>query len=124
MKITNFNVDRVYNEMQLIVEKTKIFGSILCSEEGLIIIDTFNNNSIYNTETISAMAASMISEHNYGYIPPQEIILSYENDKIVIRKILSPKKHLDLILISIVPHDLRYYRRYVNKIIKIINKNI
>ena len=126
MKIINFNVDKVQNQMQTLIDTTELSGSVLCSEEGLIIIDTFGYDSgtLYNTETISAMAASMISEHNYGYIPPDEIILSYQNEKIVIKKIYCEKKNLEFLLIAIIPINMRYFRRFVNKLVKLVNKNI
>ena len=124
MKIINFNVDRVQRDMQSVVDNTNLIGSILCSQEGLIIIDTFGYNSIYNTETISAMAASMINEHNYGYIPPSGIILIYDTEKIVIRNINCEKKNNEFLLISLIPVKMRYYKRHINKLENIILKNL
>jgi len=124
MKIINYNVDKVQKQMDLIVQDSEIIGSILCSEEGLIIIDTFNYNSIYNSETIAAMAASMMFSHTFGFIPPNEIILTYDNEKVIIRKVFSKKKNLEFLLITIVPSKLRYFRRHINKLAKIIQKNI
>jgi hypothetical protein len=124
MKIINFNVDIVQKGMQSVVDNTNLIGSILCSQEGLIIVDTFGFNSIYNTETISAMAASMINEHNYGYIPPIGIILIYETEKIVIRNINCENKNNEFLLISLIPEKMRYYKRHINKLENIILKNL
>ncbi|MBD3226623.1 MAG: hypothetical protein GF329_00410 [Candidatus Lokiarchaeota archaeon] len=124
MRIINFNVNEVQRGMNDIVENSDICGSILCSQEGLIIVDTFGYDSIYNTETISAMSASMIHEHNYGFIPPEEIILIYNNEKIVIRNIFLEEKDQEFLLISIIPINMRYFKRKVNKLEKIIKDNL
>ncbi|MHA1310773.1 MAG: hypothetical protein ACTSWR_03635 [Candidatus Helarchaeota archaeon] len=126
MRIVNFNVNQVQYTLQSIVDESEVIGCILCSEEGLLIIDTFGYETIYNCETIAAMAASMINDHNYGYLPPDEIILNYiqQNEKIIIRKISCDKKNQQFLLISIVPIKMRYFRRQVNKLEKIIIKNL
>ncbi|MHA1268212.1 MAG: hypothetical protein ACTSPY_00375 [Candidatus Helarchaeota archaeon] len=126
MRIINFNVNKVQNTMQTIVDESEIIGCILCSEEGLLIFDTFEYNSIYNSETIAAMAASMMNEQNFGYILPDEIFLNYlsQNEKIIIRRVLCKKKGHEFLLISIVPIKMRYFRRQVNKLVKMISKNL
>ncbi|TFF88291.1 MAG: hypothetical protein EU548_09055 [Promethearchaeota archaeon] len=124
MRIINFNVNKVQREMNSIVNNSDIFGSILCSQEGLIIVDTFGYDSLYNTETISAMSASMIHEHNYGFIPPEEIILIYNNEKIIIRNIFLEEKDQEFLLISIIPINMRYFRRKINTLEKIIKNNL
>ncbi|MHA1248383.1 MAG: hypothetical protein ACTSRP_00180 [Candidatus Helarchaeota archaeon] len=126
MKIVNFNINKVQDSINTVIEETDIIGCILCSEEGLLIIDTFGYDSIYNPEIIAAMAASMINDHNYGIIPPDEIVLHYshQNEKVIIRKVQCKRKLQEFLLITIVPLKMRYYRRYVNKLIKIVIKNL
>jgi len=116
------NVKKLQSELEKIRDENGLLGNILSSEEGLVILDTLQSE-VYDSTVISAMAASLITEDHLGFSSPKEIILSYDGEKIVINKFNIPKKDIDLLLISIIPQKLRYFKRCLNKSIKVVTKN-
>ena len=119
--LLTINVAKLQSELERIRDESGLFGNILSSDEGLVIIDAINLEN-YDSTLISAMAASMITENHFGFSNPNEIILSYDTERIIINKFYIQKKDVELLLISIIPPVMRYFKRCLNKSIKLVNK--
>ncbi len=100
-----------------ITEDSGFYGTIISSEEGLIIINSNHLDSKIEIEPLAAKAASIFNDYEIISENPEDIIITYTNKKIFIRK-LSPLNNSEnsILLIAIMPLNMRYYRRKINKI--------
>jgi len=119
--LIKINIGKLQSELERIKDENGLLGNILSSEEGLVIIDSIDSN-YYDATLISAMAASLITENHFGFSHPNEIVLTYDNERIIINKFYLKKKDIQLLLISIIPLNMRYFKRCLNKSMKLVNK--
>ena len=120
--LLKLNVVNLQTELERLTDDCGLVGNILTSEDGLVIIEAVNPDFHYDSTLISAMAASLISENHFGFSNPNEIILNYDIERIIINRLTVKKKDLNLLLISITPLKMRYFKRFLKKSIKLINK--
>ncbi|MFX0135703.1 MAG: roadblock/LC7 domain-containing protein [Candidatus Hodarchaeota archaeon] len=92
-------------------------GCILCSEEGLVVISTKDGENEIEFDSLAAMGATILSIMNDQIF--LDIIVTYENKKVFIRKIEGDI--CNFIFINIFEYNKRYFRRDVNKTIKKIS---
>ena len=116
----NINIQKLQFELEHIKDENGLLGNILSSDEGLVIANSVNSD-LYDPILISAMAASIITENHFGFSNPNQIILSYDAEKIIVNKFKTPKNGTELLLISIIPQSKRYFKRCLNKSIKLVN---
>ena len=99
-------MDQNFNTLQQILnhltEDSGFFGSIVSSEEGLIIITSKQMDPKIEIETLAAKAASIFSEDGMLTEFPEDIIISYPNKKIFIQKIPLLNELGDQILLIVV----------------------
>jgi predicted regulator of Ras-like GTPase activity (Roadblock/LC7/MglB family) len=116
-------LDQKLNTLQHIVnnitEDLGFFGSIISSEEGLIIFTSNQVDPKIELESLAAKAASLFNDYREFSENPEDITISYTDKKIFIQKIsLTNNADNGILLITIMPQNIRYFRRKVNKIAK------
>ena len=116
-------MDQKLNTLQQILnhitEDSGFFGSIVSSEEGLIIITSNQMDPRIEIENLAAKAASIFNEDGVISGNPEDITISYPNRKVYIQKIsLFNNSKNSILLITIMPQNFRYFRRKINKIAK------
>jgi len=121
-------MDQKFNTLQQILnEITKdsgFYGSIISSEEGLIILNSSQMDPKVEIESLAAKAASIFNEDDVVADHPEDITISYINKKIFIQKVSLPDNSDNyLLLITLMPHNYRYFRRRINKIINLVLKS-
>ena len=116
-------LDQKLNTLQHIInnitEDLGFFGSIISSEEGLIIFTSNQVDPKIELESLAAKAASLFNDYKEFSENPEDITISYTDKKIFIQKIsLTNNSDNGILLITIMPQNIRYFRRKVNKIAK------
>lgn len=116
-------LDQKLNTLQHIInnitEDLGFFGSIISSEEGLIIFTSNQVDPKIELESLAAKAASLFNDYREFSENPEDITISYTDKKIFIQKIsLTNNSANGILLITIMPQNIRYFRRKVNKIAK------
>lgn len=116
-------LDQKLNTLQHIInnitEDLGFFGSIISSEEGLIIFTSNQVDPKIELESLAAKAASLFNDYREFSENPEDITISYTDKKIFIQKIaLTNNSDNGILLITIMPQNIRYFRRKVNKIAK------
>ena len=116
-------LDQKLNTLQHIInnitEDLGFFGSIISSEEGLIIFTSNQVDPKIELESLAAKAASLFNDYREFSENPEDITISYTDKKIFIQKIsLINNSDNGILLITIMPQNIRYFRRKVNKIAK------
>lgn len=111
-----FTLQQILNH---IIEDSGFFGSLIASQEGLIILTSNQMDPNVEIESLAAKAAAIFNEDSLIKDHPEDIIISYTNKKIFIQKIpFFDQTSNSILLITILPNNLRYFRRKVNKIAK------
>lgn len=116
-------LDQKLNTLQHIInditEDLGFFGSIISSEEGLIIFTSNQVDPKIELESLAAKAASLFNDYREFSENPEDVTISYTDKKIFIQKIsLTNNSDNGILLITIMPQNIRYFRRKVNKIAK------
>lgn len=116
-------LDQKLNTLQHIInnitEDLGFFGSIISSEEGLVIFTSNQVDPKIELESLAAKAASLFNDYKEFSENPEDITISYTDKKIFIQKIsLANNANNGILLITIMPQNIRYFRRKVNKIAK------
>ena len=116
-------MDRKLDVLQQILDQitrdSGFYGSIVSSDEGLIIVNSNLMDPKIEIETLAAQAATIFGEKNILSDYPDCVTIGYPNKKVFIQRIsLFTKSDDSILLITILPHNLRYYKRKVNKIAK------
>jgi predicted regulator of Ras-like GTPase activity (Roadblock/LC7/MglB family) len=116
-------LDQKLNTLQHIInnitEDLGFFGSIISSEEGLVIFTSNQVDPKIELESLAAKAASLFNDYREFSENPEDITISYTDKKIFIQKIsLTNNSSNGILLITIMPQNIRYFRRKVNKIAK------
>lgn len=107
-------LQQILDEM---TEDSGFFGSIISSQEGLIIINSNQMDPMIEIESTAAKAASIFNEKGVLSDDPDSITIGYPNKKVFIQKIpLNNGEGDSFLLIIIMPNNMRYYRRKVNKL--------
>ncbi len=111
-----FTLQQILNH---IIEDSGFFGSLVASQEGLIILTSNQMDPKIEIESLAAKAAAIFNEDGIISDNPEDIVISYPNRKIFIQRIsLFDSIINSILLITIMPNNLRYFRRKVNKIAK------
>lgn len=116
--LKNYKIDKLKEYLEDLNTKNGNKGCILCSEEGLVVISTKNGNNELDFDSLAAMGATLLSIMNDQIF--LDVIITYENKKVFIRKI--DGEICNFIFINIFETNKRYFRRDVNKTIKKISK--
>ena len=116
-------MDRKLDVLQQILdevtEDSGFYGSVVSSEEGLVVISSNLMDPKVEVESLAAKAASIINEKGVLSDYPDCVTIGYPNKKIFIQKIsLTENSENSVLLIAILPSSLRYYKRKINKIAK------
>ena len=116
-------MDEKLNALQQILdnltEDSGFFGSIISSEEGLIILSTNRMDPTMEIEALAAKAATIFNEYEESSSMPQDITINYPSKKIFIQKVSSfNNSGNSVLLITLMPQNLRYFRRKVNRLVK------
>lgn len=112
-------LDALQQILNEITEDSGFYGSIISSDEGLIVISSSLMDPKIEMESLAAKAASIFNEK--GVVPddPECVTIGYPNKKIFIQKIpVFNNFENSLLLITILPSNLRYFKRKINKIAK------
>lgn len=105
-----------------ITEDLGFFGSIVSSEEGLIILTSNQVDPKIQMESLAAKAASLFNDYKEFSENPEDITISYTDKKIFIQKIsLTNNSDNCILLITIMPQNIRYFRRKINKLAKYVS---
>ena len=105
-----------------ITEDLGFFGSIVSSEEGLIILTSNQVDPKIEMESLAAKAASLFNDYKEFSENPEDITITYTDKKIFIQKIsLLDNSDNCILLITIMPQNIRYFRRKVNKLAKYVS---
>jgi len=106
-------------------EDSGFYGAVISSEEGLIIINSNHMDPKIEIEPLAAKAASILNNYEIFSDNPEDITITYPNKKIFIRKVSTfNNTENSVILIAIMPNNMRYYRRKVNKIANNVIRSI
>jgi predicted regulator of Ras-like GTPase activity (Roadblock/LC7/MglB family) len=119
-------LDQKINTLQYIInnitEDLGFFGSIVSSEEGLIILTSNQVDPKIEMESLAAKAASLFNDYKEFSENPEDITITYTDKKIFIQKIsLLDNSDNCILLITIMPQNIRYFRRKVNKLAKYVS---
>ena len=88
-------------------------------ETGKKIAETQGISPKIELESLAAKAASLFNDYKEFSENPEDITISYTDKKIFIQKIsLTNNSDNGILLITIMPQNIRYFRRKVNKIAK------
>ena len=105
-----------------ITEDLGFFGSIVSSEEGLVILTSNQVDPKIEMESLAAKAASLFNDYKEFSENPEDITITYTDKKIFIQKIsLLDNSDNSILLITIMPQNIRYFRRKVNKLAKYVS---
>ncbi|MHA1298137.1 MAG: roadblock/LC7 domain-containing protein [Candidatus Helarchaeota archaeon] len=115
--LKNDKIDEIKKCLEDLNRKNGNLGCILCSEEGLVVISTKNGDNDTDFDTLAALGATLLDVLNEQVF--NDIIISYENKKIFVRRIIG--EICNLIFINILNCNKRYFRRDVNKTVKKIS---
>ncbi len=106
-----------------ITEESGFYGSIISSEEGLIIINSNQMDPRIEIESLAAQAASIFNEKSLlsGSDYPENVTIDYPTRKIFIQRIytadgINEKNRNGFLLIILMPNNMRYFRRKANKL--------
>lgn len=112
-------LDALQEILNQLIEESGFFGSLLASQEGLIILCSKQMDPTLELESLAAKAASIFSEDSLISDYPEDIIINYANKKIFIQKVsIISGAGNNLLFITVMPTNMRYYRRKINKITK------
>lgn len=116
-------MDRKFNTLQQILnhltEDSGFFGSIISSEEGLVVMNSTLMDPNIEIESLAAKAASIFNEDGVVTEHPEDITITYPNKKIFIQKIsLIEGNGANAFLIVLMPPNMRYFKRKVFKLRK------
>ena len=114
----NDKIDKIKKCLEDLNAKTENKGCVLCSEEGLVVISAKNGDIETDFDALAAMGASLLDMMNDRIL--LDVLISYENRKVFVRKIEGDI--CNLIFINIFAGHKRYFRREVNNTVKKINK--
>ncbi|MHA1321885.1 MAG: hypothetical protein ACTSRL_03735 [Candidatus Helarchaeota archaeon] len=114
-------MDQKLQKIQHILNKSiqefGFFGSIIASQEGLIIFNSNQMDPKIEIEILAAKAAAIFNEQEMVMENPENITICYPKKKIFIQKISVFNGTVNnLLLIVLMPANMRYFRRKVNKI--------
>lgn len=110
-------IDKIKEYLEDLNSKNGNKGCILCSEEGLVVISTKINDNKVDFDSLAAMAATLLNIMEEQIL--LDVIISYENRKVLLRKIIGDT--CNLIFVNIFAYNKRYFRREINKTIKKIS---
>ncbi|NVM30601.1 MAG: hypothetical protein HWN65_17300 [Candidatus Helarchaeota archaeon] len=116
-------MDRKFNTLQQILnhltEDSGFFGSIISSEEGLVVMNSTLMDPNIEIESLAAKAAAIFNEDGVVTEHPEDITITYPNKKIFIQKIsLIEGNGANAFLIVLMPPNMRYFKRKVFKLRK------
>ncbi|NVM53130.1 MAG: roadblock/LC7 domain-containing protein [Candidatus Helarchaeota archaeon] len=112
-------IDVLQQILDDIIEESGFYGIILTSDEGLIVTHSKLLDQEVDLDSLAARAANIFNENGIGIYNPEDIIVSYPNKKIFIQKVsFSEDSTPILLLITIMPSNVRYFKRKINKIKK------
>jgi len=105
-----------------ITEDLGFYESIIASDEGLIILTSNQVDPKIEIESLAAKAASIFNDYKEFSENPEDITITYTDKKIFIQKIsLIDNSNNCILLITIMPQNVRYFRRKVNKLAKYVS---
>ena len=113
------DVDELENFLYAVDEKTGFYGSMIISDDGLVILSSQNITNYFDMDSLAAMAANLFcSENIIDFDFLKDIEINFKEKKIFITRMLdkSEKKHRSIIFVTIIPPNIRYYKRKINKI--------
>ncbi|MHA1132015.1 MAG: hypothetical protein ACTSQI_06030 [Candidatus Helarchaeota archaeon] len=112
-------LDVLQQILDQITQDSGFYGSIISSDEGLIIVNSNQMDPKVEIESLAAHAATIFNEKGVLYDHPECVTIGYPNRKVFIQRLsLFNDSDNSILLITILPHNLRYYKRKINKIAK------
>lgn len=101
------------------VKEVALFGSLIVSQEGLPITNSDQIDPKIEIEVLAAKVATYFDEGGIISEIPNEILFSFPGKKIFIIRIPSIGRANDsMLLITIIPNTIRFFKRNIKKIVK------
>ncbi len=114
MKTNVFNMQDDFNR---VIREQGFLGSLIVSNEGLIIQSSKVMPDEIKVDTLAAKAAAIFSFEGVLHDEPDNIVINYSGMKVFIRKVTYPNQIYDFILlIMIMNPSERCFLRRTNKI--------
>ncbi|NHI92764.1 MAG: hypothetical protein EAX96_09715 [Candidatus Lokiarchaeota archaeon] len=109
------DISELENFLNAFNQKIGIFGSLVISDDGLIILSSRDLSNNIDLESVAADAANIFNSDNNFY---KEALLSLNEMKVYVTRMDDEKikNSKSMIFISILPPNIRYYKRKINKI--------
>ena len=106
------DVNELENFLQAINQKTGFFGSLIISDDGLIVLSSKNISNDIDVESVAADAANIFNSDSNFY---KDVVFSINETKVYITR-MNIDGSRPMMFMTILPHNVRYYKRKINKI--------
>ena len=106
------DVNELENFLHAINEKTGFFGSMIISDDGLIVLSSKNISDDIDFESVAADAANIFNSDANFY---KDVVFSVNETKVYITR-MNVDGSKPMMYMTILPHNIRYYKRKINKI--------
>ena len=106
------DVNELESFLQAINQKTGFFGSLIVSDDGLIVLSSKNLSNDIDVESIAADAANIFNSDANFY---KDAVFSVNDNKVYVTRMQADSSKPMMFMI-ILPPNVRYYKRKINKI--------
>lgn len=122
LHLEKYQLDELEKFLEHVNQNVGFLGTFICSDEGLIVLSTKNNDRIshgvLDIDAIAALIASFLFQNDIMDISfISDLSITFNRIIIhvhLIRNVKSGKNKL--ILINLIPIEIRYYKRIIKKI--------